>query len=468
MILLESYRNKRVGVVGLGKTGRSVVDSLLESGAIVGVYDDCGLDDSKYMNLGLSLLYSRASDTFSDDWGTLDCMVVSPGIHLLWPEMHPAVRFATKTCIPIINDVDLFQQNVSATNICVTGTNGKSTLTALVGHIFEISGRRSSIGGNLGTPVLSSPAGNDFYVFELSSYQLESCNRLGFDTSILLNITPDHITRHGGMVGYISGKQKIFANFHRGSNAIIGIDDAHCCSIRDFLIGINHPNVVPISGKYVPDFGIGWSLECLIDNRKGNHILVCKNNELLDGIHNRQNIAAAYAACVLNGIDKQEFCDGLLSFKGLPHRQELVATINGVKYVNDSKATNVQSTEQALLRFDNIIWILGGLPKEEGVEKLTNYFDKIKYAFLIGEAANDWYKIMRSHKVKCEVSRSLEMAVNNAYKMCKLMEIDVVLLSPACASFDQFKNFEERGDAFRKFVLGIEHKISNSSKSHRE
>ncbi|GHT97096.1 UDP-N-acetylmuramoylalanine--D-glutamate ligase [Alphaproteobacteria bacterium] len=466
MILLESYRNKRVGVIGLGKTGRSVIDSLKESGAIVGVYDDFGLDDSKYMKLALNLLYSRESGIFSEDWKTLDCMVVSPGIHLLWPERHPAVRFAAQNRIPVINDMDIFQQNVSAKNICITGTNGKSTVTALIGHILEVSGRRSSVGGNLGLPVLSSPSGNDFYVFELSSYQLESCNYLGFDTSILLNITPDHIMRHGGMLGYISAKQKIFANFHRGSNAIIGVDDDHCIRIKDFLVSINHPNVVPISGKFVPDYGVGWHHGKLIDNRKGNRIPVCKDSEILEGIHNRQNIAAAYAACVLNEIDRNEFCNGLLSFKGLPHRQELVTTINGVKYINDSKATNVQSAEQALLRFDNIIWILGGLPKEEGVEKLTDYFYKIKYAFLIGEAANDWYKILRSHKVKCEVSRSLEMSVNNAYKMCKLMEIDVVLLSPACASFDQFKSFEERGDVFRKFVQEIEHKIS-SSKSHK-
>ncbi|GHT93457.1 UDP-N-acetylmuramoylalanine--D-glutamate ligase [Alphaproteobacteria bacterium] len=466
MILLDSYKNKRVGVIGLGKTGRSVIDSLQESGAIVGVYDDYGLDDSKYMNLALNLLYSRESDLFSDDWKTLDCMVVSPGIHLLWPERHPAVRFAAKNCIPIINDVDMFQQNVSSKNICITGTNGKSTVTALIGHVLEVSGRRSSVGGNLGLPILSSPAGNDFYVFELSSYQLESCNHLGFDTSILLNITPDHVTRHGGMRGYITAKQKIFANFHRGSNAIIGVDDEHCSRIRDFLISINHHNVIPISGKFVPDCGVGWYMGDLVDNRKGHSIFVCKDSEILEGVHNRQNIAAAYAACTLNGISRQEFCDGLLSFKGLPHRQELVTALNGVKYVNDSKATNVKSAEQALMRFNNIIWILGGVPKEEGVEKLTDYFRKVKYAFLIGEAANDWYKIMRSHKVKCEVSRSLEMSVSNAYKMCKLMEVDVVLLSPACASFDQFKNFEERGDAFRKFVQEIEYKLNNS-KSHK-
>ncbi|MDR3180207.1 MAG: UDP-N-acetylmuramoyl-L-alanine--D-glutamate ligase [Holosporaceae bacterium] len=466
MILLESYKNKRVGIIGLGKTGYVVLNSLQASGAIVGAYDDSGM--KKNMALELSLQYSSENDTFSADWKSLDCIVVSPGIHLLWPQIHPAVRFAHRHGIPVVNDIDLLQQNTSGTNICISGTNGKSTVTALLGHVFEASGRKSFVGGNFGVPALLSLPGNDFYILELSSYQLESCNILGFDTAILLNITPDHLTRHGGINGYIAAKQKIFANFRQTSNAIIGVDDGYCCQIKNFLTAINHPNVVPISGKYVPDCGIGWSDGALLDNRKGTHNFVCGYSEALDGLHNRQNIAAAYAACVLNGIDKREFCAALLSFGGLPHRQELVTTINGVKYINDSKATNVQSAEQALLRFDNLIWILGGLPKEEGIEKLINYFPKIKYAFLLGKAADGWYKIMRSRRVKCEVAKSLEMAVYNAYKMSKLMRVETVLLSPACASFDQFKNFEERGDLFRKFVLGIEKKIKNSSKNQRE
>lgn len=466
MILLGSYKNKRVGVIGLGKTGCAVVDSLRASGAIIGVYDDS--TQEKKMDVGLSLLYSSENDVFSDDWKSLDYIIVSPGIHLLWPQMHPAVRFAHRYGIPLVNDIDLLRQNISGVGIGISGTNGKSTVTALTGHVFETAGRKSCVGGNLGTPVLSLSPNDDFYILELSSYQLESCQVLGFDTAVLLNITPDHLTRHGGLSGYIAVKQKIFANFRPTSNAIIAVDDDHCHQIKNFLTTVNHPNVVSISGKYVPDSGIGWSANALIDNRKGSYNYICDRNDLLDGVHNRQNIAAAYAICALNGIDKREFCEGLLSFKGLRHRQELVATINGVKYINDSKATNVQSTEQALMRFDNIIWILGGLPKEEGVEKLVGYFSKIKYAFLMGEAANDWYKIMRTHRVKCEIAKSLELAVYNSYKMSKLMTVDAVLLSPACASFDQFKNFEERGDLFRKFVQEIETKITNSSKSQRE
>ncbi|MDR3151809.1 MAG: UDP-N-acetylmuramoyl-L-alanine--D-glutamate ligase, partial [Holosporaceae bacterium] len=456
-------------VIGLGKTGKAVVDVLIKSGAMVGVYDDSGIGDSQYIGLDLTLLYSRDRNIFSDDWKMLDMIIVSPGIGMLWPRSHPAVLFAYRHNIQVINDVDLFQQHVTdGAIICISGTNGKSTTTALIGHVFESAGRKSAVGGNFGVPVLLSPADLDFYIFEVSSYQLESCRILGFDTAVMLNVTPDHLVRHGGMNGYVEAKQKVFANFQGKSNAIVGVDDDHGVAMVTFLTQLGHPNVIPVSGSCVPNFGIGWQGDNLVDNRRCNRNPVCKNIETLDGSHNRQNIAASYAACVVNGISRQEFCDALPSFSGLPHRQELISTINGIKYVNDSKATNVRSTEQALQRFDNIMLILGGRPKEEGVEKLTNYFDKIKYAFLIGEAADDWYKIMRSHRVKCEISSSLESSVNNAYKMSKLMDVDVVLLSPACASFDQFKNFEERGDEFRKYVKRIEEKINGSYKSQRE
>ncbi|MDR1361972.1 MAG: UDP-N-acetylmuramoyl-L-alanine--D-glutamate ligase [Holosporaceae bacterium] len=468
MILLDFCKNKRVGVIGLGKTGKAVVDVLLKSGALVGVYDDVGIDDFKYKGLDLTLLYSPEGNLFSDDWKKLDVMVVSPGISMLWPRAHPAVQFAHKHNILVTNDVDLFQRQVSGrTTICVSGTNGKSTTTALIGHVFASAERKSVLGGNFGLPVLLTPADRDFYIFELSSYQLESCRRLGFDTAILLNITPDHIVRHGGMHGYVEAKQKIFANFREKSQAIIGVDDDYGPVIEALLVRLGHPNIIPISGARVPDAGIGWQENNLIDNRYGSYDFVCKSVETLDGDHNRQNIAASYAACVVNGIEKQEFCDAVVSFDGLPHRQELIATINGVKYINDSKATNVQSTKQALRRFSNLILILGGRPKDDGVEKLADYFSKIKYAFLIGEAADDWYKIMRARRVKCEISNSLDIAVNNAYKMSKLLDADIVLLSPACASFDQFKDFEDRGNEFRRCVKRIERKTYSSHNGHK-
>jgi UDP-N-acetylmuramoylalanine--D-glutamate ligase len=447
MILLDSYKNKKVCVVGLGKTGVTVVDSLKASGAHVVIYDDGGGS----IATDATILHDIDDNILHD----LDAIVASPGIPLLWPKMHPMIRFARLRGIPVINDVDLFQQNVRGKDsrlICITGTNGKSTTTAFIYHAMKSCGMRSAIGGNFGTPVLSLDVGCNFYVLELSSYQLESCNIFGFDTAVLLNVTPDHLSRHGGMHGYISSKQKIFAE---SSSAIIGVDDVYCVEIYEFLKHTNRPNVIPISGEKVPERGVGWRDNLLIDNRFGGEEIICGNNPNLDGNHNRQNIAASYAACVLHGMSKDEFSNALSSFHGLAHRQELIAEIGGVQFVNDSKATNAQSVEQALMRFDNIFWILGGRPKEDGVDSLIKYFHKIKRAFLIGEAAEEWHKLLQLNGVKSEISQTLNVAVNNAHEKSTGINNAVVLLSPACASFDQFKNFEERGEAFRKMVMAI-------------
>ena len=424
---------KNFGVVGFGQTGRSIVNFLENLGANIFLFDDKIIDNSYYQN----------SEFFN--WEKLDFLVVSPGIHLWW-NIHPVVKQARKFMIPIINDLDLFQQQIGGKIIAITGTNGKSTTTALIHHIFKIK-YQAEIGGNFGKPVLDLPKNSDFYVLELSSYQLESCNLLGFSTAILLNITPDHLVRHGGMEGYVAAKQKIFANPQKDSTAIIGIDNDYCRHILDF---IRYPEIIKISGKEVPENGIGWHKNQLVDNRENQFKIIGRNISELDGNHNRQNIAAAYAACVTNGINSEIFLDGLSTFSGLEHRQEFVKSINGVRYVNDSKATNADSVEQALKRFENVIWILGGRPKEDGIKSLQPYFSKIKYAFLIGEAAKKWHKFLDEHHIANEVVFTLENAVRKSYEIAQ--EKDVVLLSPACASFDQFKSFEDRGDQFKKFV----------------
>ncbi len=424
---------KNFGVVGFGKTGQSVVRFLENLGMNIFLFDDRIIDNPYYQN----------SENF--DWKTLDFLVVSPGIHLWW-DTHPAVYYSRKFFIPIINDLDIFQPQILGKIVAITGTNGKSTTTALINHIFKKK-YKTEIGGNFGRPLLDLPKNSDFYVLELSSYQLESCNLLGFDTSVLLNITPDHLTRHGGMEGYVATKQKIFANSKKNTTAIIGIDDEYCRHILDF---VHYPKIIKISGREVPENGIGWYEDKLIDNRKNQFKIVAKNVTKLDGDHNRQNIAATYAACISNGIDEKVFTEGLLTFSGLEHRQEFVKSINGTQYINDSKATNANSVEQALKRFRNIIWILGGRPKEDGIESLRPYFSKIKFALLIGESAEKWHKFLDKNNVKNEVVFTLEKAVKKSYEVAK--EEDVVLLSPACASFDQFKSFEDRGEQFKKFV----------------
>jgi UDP-N-acetylmuramoylalanine--D-glutamate ligase len=453
MIPLNLSKGKIIGVLGFGETGQSVVDAALAGGIGVVIYDDSVIQKETYKRLYADL---AAESVFRKVVADGLCVIaVSPGINTIWPIPHKVIQFANKYGIPIINDVDLFQQNICKKKlICITGTNGKSTTTALINHVISQSGRNSVIGGNFGKPVLSLSNSHDFYVFELSSYQLESCNTLSFDTSVLLNITPDHLTRHGGIHGYISAKQKIFANFTSSSKAVISIDDKYCSEIYKFLKKINYPTVIPISGKKITS-GVGWKDDMLIDNTSNQEYIVCKNSVLLDGSHNRQNIAAAYAACKLNGVNAEEFSKALPSFRGLEHRQEFVAEIDGVKYINDSKATNVQSVEQALIRYDNIFWILGGRPKEDGIELLKKYFCKIHHAFLIGEAAEKWYRLLQKNNVRSEISKTLDVAINSACKKAKTTDADVILLSPGCASFDQFKNFEERGDMFRSIVRSI-------------
>ncbi|MDR1375803.1 MAG: UDP-N-acetylmuramoyl-L-alanine--D-glutamate ligase [Holosporaceae bacterium] len=448
MISLDCYRNKRVGVIGLGKTGQAVVAALREGGAHVSAHDDFLISGDQYNNLEL----------FDFDWSTMDFLVISPGVNLLWPNKNLAVELAQKHFVPIINDIDLFQSQVLGKKICLTGTNGKSTTAALIDHIFKRGGKYSSIGGNFGNSVFSLEANSEFYVLELSSYQLESCNILGFDTAVLLNIRPDHLARHGGMAGYVAAKQKIFGNFGTESKAVIGIDDEHCLEIGRFLKTIKQPNIITVSGEMVPDLGVGWSEESLIDNRSGSFVTVCAAPPQLDGVHNRQNIAAAYAVCVANGLNGDDFCKGLCSFDGLEHRQEFVDDIYGIHYINDSKATNADAAEQALRRFNKIIWILGGRPKENGIFSLVKYFPRIKFALLIGEAAEEWSQFLEANGVGNEVSGTLDVAVSRANEISKKYQAEVVLLSPACASFDQFKDFEDRGNRFKKLVGDLRRK----------
>ncbi|MDR3186929.1 MAG: UDP-N-acetylmuramoyl-L-alanine--D-glutamate ligase [Holosporaceae bacterium] len=450
MISLDCYKNKHFGVIGLGKTGRTVVDALLKGGARVSAHDDVLASDNQYQNLELR----------DFDWDSMDFLVVSPGVNLLWPRRNLFVEMAQRHFIPLINDIDLFQLQAPGKKICITGANGKSTTAALVHHMLERAGKRASIGGNFGVPVLSLEMNSNFYVLELSSYQLESCNILGFDTAVLLNITPDHLTRHGGMAGYVAAKQKIFAGFGAESKAIVGVDDEHCLEICKFLKSAKHPNLVPISGKMIPDLGIGWNGDNLVDNRFGSQEIVCHAHRRLDGVHNRQNIAAAYAVCMANDVTGEDFCANLSSFCGLEHRQEFVDNICGVQYINDSKATNADAAEQALGRFDGIIWILGGRPKENGISSLVKYFSRIKFAFLIGEAAEEWSQFLQKHGVDNEIAGALDIAVGRAHEMAKNCQAKVVLLSPVCASFDQFKDFEDRGNKFKTLVADLRSKNS--------
>lgn len=433
MISLPFMKGKNVVVLGLGKTGMSVVDSLAKSGCNVVAFDD------------------KTAPYNGEELGDVDALVVSPGVPFCWPKMHPLVRAAKDKLIPVISDFDLFSSVNTKPIIGITGTNGKSTVTALTGHILKENGYNVEVGGNFGNPILSLNENADIFVLELSSYQLELSANPKTSVAVLLNITPDHLHRHGGMAGYITAKQKIFS---RCNFDVIGVDDEHSKIMSEFLKEIGH-NVLQISGCSLEDGIIGWEENSLYDFSNSEKAFVCTTTECLEGNHNKQNIAATYAALKSFGLSKEQFLKGLSSFKGLEHRQEIVCkNISTVQIINDSKATNADAVEQAFLRFLNkeILWIAGGLPKEGGISSLQKYFGSIKKSFLIGQAENEFYDLLIKNNVDSEKCTELKNAVQKALSEADNLPNAVVLFSPACASFDQFKSFEERGRIFKEYV----------------
>ena len=455
MIVVDSFRGRPVGVLGLAKSGRAAIDALAAGGAKVLAWDD----NAKVREaLATELpLY----DLTAADWRNIPALVLSPGIPHSFPEPHPAVTRARDAGAAIIGDLELLgRTQPEARYIGITGTNGKSTTTALIGHILAAAGQRVEVGGNLGTPALSlAPLGRDgSYVIEASSFQLELITTLAFDIALLLNITPDHLDRHGTMEGYVAAKRHIFARQNKAATAIVGVDDAICRDLCDELRRTGPARVVPISvlqpvsgGVYVDQ---GW----LVDAMGGQPVRVLDLGlaERLPGAHNWQNAAAAYAAARVSGVDTAAATAAICSFPGLAHRQELVGTIDGVRYINDSKATNADATEKALLCYPAIYWIAGGLAKAGGIEPLAPYFGRLRHTFLIGRATEEFAATLEG---SVPFTRCGDLATACAAASAQARHDGVpgavVLLSPACASYDQFKNFEERGDIFRSLVEGL-------------
>ncbi|MGY8992098.1 MAG: UDP-N-acetylmuramoyl-L-alanine--D-glutamate ligase, partial [Rhodospirillales bacterium] len=345
-----------------------------------------------------------------------------------------------------------------ASYVGVTGTNGKSTTTALIGHILNESNIDNRVGGNIGSPVLALDplSKGGFFVLEMSSYQLELTPSAAFNIAVMLNVSADHLDRHGGMAGYIEAKKLIFANQAASNIAIIGIDDAPSKTIYTSLKAEGVQHVIPISSHARVDGGVYVLNGVLYDSLDGQHreILNLSTAHALPGAHNWQNAAAAYATTKSAGADEQGILDALNTYPGLPHRQELVAVIDGVSYVNDSKATNADAAARALACYDIICWIAGGQTKDNSLDAITPFTDRIKTAYLIGEAT-DVFAGALPESIAIERCGTLDIAVQRAregaLQECKNGN-PVVLLSPACASFDQFKDFEDRGDAFRQFV----------------
>ena len=456
MIALPATKGVKIAVLGLGKSGLAATRALQAAGANV-----CAWDDSERARLAAAADGLPIADLNGPALNGAEMLLMSPGIPHSFPKPHPIAARAKAAGLPLVCDIELLlQSQKDAQFIGITGTNGKSTTTALIGHIFAQANRPSDIGGNLGPAALGLKALGEggSYVLELSSYQLELIRTAGFDIAVLLNITPDHLDRHGGMVGYIAAKRQLFALQRAGGVAVIGIDDEHCRAIAAELTRQSSRRVVPISAAGKAAGGVYVSDGKLYDDRDGRDQMIVDlaGAAALPGAHNWQNAAAAYAAASAAGLAPDVIASALLSYPGLPHRQETVDIIDGVRFVNDSKATNADAASKALVCYDAVYWIAGGLAKEGGIESLEPLHPRIRHAFLIGKAAEDFARALEG-KVAYSICGNLATALTRAAALAREEKIAgaAVLLSPACASFDQFADFEARGDAFRSLIHGM-------------
>ncbi|OJX09581.1 MAG: hypothetical protein BGO77_04190 [Caedibacter sp. 37-49] len=460
MIKVKGFEHQKVAILGLGRTGNSAALALTAGNAHVFAWDDNSLSRKDAEDQGISVV-----DLATLHWDQISALLLSPGI----AASHPYAVLANKAGVPIICDIELLAQTqLEANFIGITGTNGKSTTTWLIAHLLRTVKRQIEVGGNIGKAALNlNSLGKDgTYVLELSSYQLERIFTPFLKTSLLLNITPDHLERHGDMAGYVKAKQRIFSLQKGPKNVIISIDDEECLNLYRVLLNEESYAIIPFSVKARVPKGIYVLNGMLMDNRENTdeEVLDLKTFHNLPGDHNWQNIAAAYAAVMLEGLSKDQFIEGLRTFKNLPHRLEEVTVIDDVHFINDSKATNSDAAAKALSCYEkNIFWILGGRAKDNGLNGLDQYFSRIKKAFLVGEAEERFSKILEG-KVSYLQCHELSRAVQEAYyeAISYAERPAYVLLSPACASWDQFKDFEHRGEVFKELVskLPQERKIS--------
>ena len=454
MIVADSFRNRKVAVFGLARTGISAAKSLLAGGAEVLAWDDKPASRDHAAAEGVPLADLRAAD-----WSDIAALVLAPGVPLTHPVPHDVVLLARAAGVAVIGDMELFarsSQRLAGTRvIMITGTNGKSTTTALTAHLLAAAGVPVAVGGNLGTAVLDLeplPAGG-VYVFEISSYQIDLIDTLVPDVGVLLNITPDHLDRHGGMDGYVAVKARLFRDQGVGQTAVVGIDDDHVAGIARDL---------EARGRKVTELAIGRVLASgvsAVDGtlyEDGKAVFDLTTLPRLPGAHNGQNVAAAFGALRAIGLGRDAILAGLASFPGLAHRMELVGQRGRVRFVNDSKATNADAAAKALAAYDRIYWIAGGKPKAGGITTLGEYWPRIAKAYLIGEAAQDFAATLAGH-VPASITVTLEAAVEAAARDAQASgdAAPVVLLSPACASFDQFSDYEARGDRFRALVQAL-------------
>ena len=486
MIPVPGFEGRRVAVFGLGRSGITAARALQAGGAVPILWDD-GVSGRMQAEAEGFLV----EDLTRADWSGFAALVLSPGAPLTHPKPHWTVERAYAAGVPVIGDVELFARALDALPrsqrprvVAITGTNGKSTTTALIGWVLKSAGLSVHIGGNIGIGVLALPAPTPdaVYVIEVSSYQLDLTTSFAPDVAILTNISPDHLDRHGGMEGYVAAKARLFQAQGAEALGLIGVDEAwgqgnaaslraqgrRICTVSTLSV-IPGPDAqrsepgtqtaAPVAEAWVPgsaapprNDGIEAAPGVLTIN--GQPIADLSATRSLPGRHNAQNAAFAYAAARALGVPHEAAVEGLMTFPGLAHRMEAVGGLDGVRFINDSKGTNADAARQALASYPSVFWIAGGKAKEGGVEALRDLFSHVAKAYLIGEAAEAFAETLGDtpHIVAHTMERAVEMAAADA---AKAGGEQVVLLSPACASFDQFPDFEVRGEAFRAAVLAL-------------
>ncbi len=436
--LKPQLQSKPVAIVGLGKSGMATHRACAAAGIETVLWDD-----TPAARDGLP-----TEDLRDADFSRFSLLCLAPGIPLTHPKPHPCAAQAQKAGCPVVCDMEIFHRAYPrAKTIGITGTNGKSTTTALIGHILKTADIESAVGGNIGTAALDLPqlSADGVYVFEMSSYQLDLCPTFAPDISILINLSPDHLDRHGDMAGYIAAKKKIF----RGQGtAVIGIDDDWSKNVYADIKKTGR-NAISVSCDHAADILVSGD-----GILAGFDLKQCAN---LQGPHNWQNAAMAVAACRAQGLADASIFEGLKSFPGLAHRQNIVAVHNGIRYVNDSKATNDQAAAMALRAFNPVYWIAGGKPKDGGYPDCERHISHVRHAFLIGEAEEKMAAWLTAQKTPFTRCSTMERALAAAHALAQQERLEnaTVLLSPACASFDQFRNFEQRGEIFSDLVKKI-------------
>jgi len=451
MIALTHTAKQTWAVFGLARSGLATARALVAGGAEVRIWDDNEASRATAAAAGFQPMQLHEA-------ALVGCagLALAPGVPLTHPVPNQVVAAAQRAGLPVIGDIELLLRELKPVVYGVTGTNGKSTTTALLAHVLKGAGRSIAMGGNIGTPVLDLPrfdSGKDgVYVLEMSSFQMDLTPGWQAQTAILLNITPDHLDRHGSMDNYAAIKARIFAGQKAGDTAVIGVDDEHCRRIHAALVAAKTGRrIVPVSIQRVLEEGVSAVNGKLYDNGREVFALDFAN---LPGAHNGQNIACVYAAARAAGLDAETIRTGIASFPGLKHRLQRVGSVDGIACINDSKATNADSTEKALAAFEAIYWIAGGKAKEGGIDSLRPLFGRIRRASLIGEAAKDFAATL-GDAVPHALCGTLDKALDDALAAARRDKAKdaVVLLSPACASYDQFKSFEHRGDEFIRLVM---------------